>query len=69
MNVANKSQAMGYDKAAIKHLEQARALRPANAEILLRLAVLYKRTGDDELAAEANKALVASRSQASAKEE
>jgi Flp pilus assembly protein TadD len=69
MNVANKSQAMGYDKAAIKHLEQARALRPATAEILLRLAVLYKRTGDDELAAEANKALVAARSQASAKED
>jgi len=69
MNVANRSQAMGYDKAAIKHLEQARALRPATAEILLRLAVLYKRTGDDELAAEANKALVAARSEAKAKEE
>jgi len=69
MNVANKSQAMGYDKTAIKHLEQARALRPATAEILLRLAVLYKRMGNDELAAEANKALVAARSQANAKEE
>ena len=64
MNVANRSQAMGYDKTAIKHLEQARALRPATAEILLRLAVLYKRTGDDELAAEANTALTAVRSQA-----
>ena len=63
MNVANRSQAMGYDKTAIKHLEQARAMR-STAEILLRLAVLYKRTGNDELAAEANAALVAARSQA-----
>ena len=59
MNVANRSQTMRYDKVAIKHLEQARALRPATAEILLRLAVLYKRTGNDELAVEADKALVA----------
>jgi Tfp pilus assembly protein PilF len=66
MNVANRSQAMGYDKTAIQHLEQARALRPANAEILLRLTVLYKRTGNDELAAEANTALVAAKSQANA---
>ncbi|HSE18575.1 MAG TPA: tetratricopeptide repeat protein [Pyrinomonadaceae bacterium] len=63
MNVANRSQTMGYDKTAIKHLEEARVLRPT-AEILLRLAVLYKRTGNDELAAEANKALVAAKSQA-----
>jgi Tfp pilus assembly protein PilF len=66
INVANRSQAMGYDKTAIKHLEQARVLRPATAEILLRLAVLYKRTGNDELAADANKALVAAKSQANA---
>lgn len=64
INVANRSQSMGYDKVAIKHLEQARVLRPANAEILLRLAVLYKRAGNDALAAEANKALEAARSQA-----
>ena len=64
MNVANRSQAMGYDKTAIKHLEQARALHPATAEILLRLAVLYKRTGNEQLAAEANSALTAVRSQA-----
>jgi Flp pilus assembly protein TadD len=68
MNVANRSQAMGYEKTAIKHLEQARALRPATAEILLRLAVLYKRSGNDELAAEANKALVAVRTTARANE-
>lgn len=68
MNVANRSQAMGYDKTAIKHLEQARALRPTNAEILLRLTVLYKRTGNAELAAEANTAFVAAKSQAAAKE-
>ena len=64
MNVANRSQSMGYDKTAIKHLELARALRPATPEILLRLAVLYKRNGNEELAAEANKALVAAKSQA-----
>jgi tetratricopeptide (TPR) repeat protein len=64
MNVANRSQAMGYDKIAIKHLEAARTLRPATAEILLRLTVLYKRTGNDELAAEANTALTAVKSQA-----
>lgn len=68
MNVANRSQAMGYDKTAIKHLEHARVLRPANAEILLRLTVLYKRTGNDEMAAEANSALVAAKSQAAVKE-
>ena len=69
MNVANRSQAMGYDKTAIKHLEQARVLRPATAEIFLRLAVLYKRTGNDQLAAEANTALVAAKSQANATKE
>jgi Flp pilus assembly protein TadD len=68
MNVANRSQAMGYDKAAIKHLELARALRPATAEILLRLAVLYKRTGNEAMAAEANTALVAVKAQAAAQE-
>jgi Flp pilus assembly protein TadD len=66
MNVANRSQAMGYDKTAIRHLEQARTLRPATAEILLRLAVLYKRTGNEQLAAEANTALTAVKSQANA---
>ena len=69
INVANRSQAMGYDKTAIKHLEEARVLRPATAEVLLRLAVLYKRTGNDELAAEANKALVATKTQANATKE
>ena len=69
INVANRSQTMGYDKIAIKHLEQARVLRPATAEILLRLAVLYKRTGNEELAAEANAALVAAKSQANATKE
>ena len=69
INVANRSQTMGYDKIAIKHLEEARVLRPATAEILLRLAVLYKRTGNEELAEEANKALVATKSQANATKE
>ena len=69
INVANRSQTMGYDKIAIKHLEEARVLRPATAEVLLRLAVLYKRTGNDELAAEANAALVAAKSQANATRE
>ena len=64
MNVANRSQAMGYDKTAIKHLELARALRPTTAEILFRLAYLYKRTGNEMLAAEANSALIAVRSMA-----
>ncbi len=67
MNVANRSQAMGNDKIAIKHLEKARVLRPATAELLLRLAVLYRRNGNDELAAEANTALTAVRSQAAAR--
>lgn len=65
MNVANRSQAMGHDKTAIKHLEQARALRPSNAEILLRLVVLYKRTGNAEMAAETNAVLTATRQTAS----
>jgi Flp pilus assembly protein TadD len=69
INVANRSQAMGYDKTAIKHLEEARVLRPATAEVLLRLAVLYKRTGNDALAADANKALVAAKAQANATKE
>jgi len=65
MNVANRAQSMAYDKTAIKHLEKARALRPT-AEILLRLVVLYKRNGKDELAAEANTAFVAARATANA---
>ena len=69
INVANRSQAMGYDKIAIKHLEEARVLRPATAEMLLRLTVLYKRTGNEELAEEANKAFVATKSQANATKE
>ena len=68
MNVANRSQAMGYDKTAIKHLEQARTLRPTTAEILLRLTVLYKRAGNTELAAEANDALTAVKQTAAANE-
>lgn len=64
INVANRSQAMGYDKTAIKHLELARALRPTTAEVLFRLAYLYKRTGNDMLADEANSALVAVKSMA-----
>jgi tetratricopeptide (TPR) repeat protein len=64
MNVANRSQAMGYDKTAIKHLEQARVLRPTTAEVLFRLAYLYKRTGNDMLAAEADRALVSVRATA-----
>ena len=68
MNVANRSQTMGFDKTAIKHLEKARALRPTNAEILLRLVVLYKRTGNDQLAAEANTALTAVKQTAAAKD-
>ncbi len=67
MNVANRAQSMAYDKAAIKHLEAARALRPT-AEILLRLVVLYKRNDQDLLAAEANTALVAARATARTKE-
>lgn len=67
MNVANRAQSMSYEKAAIKHLEAARAIRPT-AEILLRLATLYKRTGQELLAAEANSAFVAATSTASAKE-
>ena len=64
MNVANRSQAMGYEKQALKHLEQARVLRPNTAEVLFRLAFLYKRAGDDTLAAEAERALVAVRATA-----
>jgi Tfp pilus assembly protein PilF len=67
MNVANRAQSMAYDKAAIKHLAAARALRPT-AEILLRLVVLYKRNGQDLLASEANTAFVAARATASAKQ-
>lgn len=67
MNVANRAQSMAYDKAAIKHLEAARALRPT-AEILLRLVVLYKRNGQELMASEANTALIAARATASAKE-
>jgi len=36
--------------------------------MLLRLAVLYKRTGNEQLAAEANSALTAARSEARNKE-
>ena len=68
MNVANRAQSMAYDKAAIKHLEAARALRPT-AEILLRLVVLYKRNHHDLLASEANTALIAARATANVTKE
>lgn len=57
MNVANRSQAMGYDKDAIKHLEAARAIQPNVAVIHLRLATLYSRTGKTEQALEARRSL------------
>ncbi len=68
MNVANRSQAMGYDKTAIRHLEQARALRPTAAEVLLQTGSSLQTNWQRELAAEANSALMAVRSTAAAKE-
>ena len=65
LNVANRLQALGYDKEAIKHLEQARAIKPNSRDILVRLISLYKRTGQNEQAEEARVQFVALTSVAS----
>jgi Tfp pilus assembly protein PilF len=66
LNVANRLQALGYDRDAIKHLELARAIQPNSREILVRLIALYKRTGQTEQEQEARSTFVALTSVASA---
>ena len=66
MNVANRLQAMGYEKEAIKHLELARAIQPNSREILVRLIALYRRTGRTEQAEEARTTFVSLTTVASA---
>jgi Flp pilus assembly protein TadD len=57
---------LGHDKEAIKHLEQARVLQPNNQDVLYPLTVLYTRYGRTEDAADANKALISTRTSATA---
>ena len=57
MNVAARLQLQGMYTAAIKHLEQARALRPKSTDILERLVALYDRTGRSNDALEARNSI------------
>jgi Flp pilus assembly protein TadD len=66
MNMATRLVRLGHDKEAIKHLEQARVLQPNNQDVLYPLTVLYTRYGRTEDAADANKALISTRTSATA---
>jgi Flp pilus assembly protein TadD len=68
MNMATRLVRLGHDKEAIKHLEKCRILQPSNLDVLYPLTVLYTRNGRPEDAEDANKALVATRASAAAKQ-
>jgi Flp pilus assembly protein TadD len=56
-NVAALLIRMGRDDKAVEHLEAARRLQPASANVLRQLAELYERTGDKAKADDARQAL------------
>jgi hypothetical protein len=66
LNLATRLQRVGEDKEAIKHLEIARSLQPANTAVLAELVAVYQRTGKSAEAAEANQALITLRTTATA---
>src|SRR5947209_18099837 len=56
-NVAALLIRVGRDDKAVEHLEAARRLQPASANVLRQLAELYERTGDKAKADDARQAL------------
>ena len=59
VNVAAQLSAHGEAKAAIKHLELARALKPNSADVLTKLVSLYDMTGRTSDAEMARRSIVA----------
>lgn len=69
LNVAARLERQGYSAEAIKHLEQARALKPNSTDILSRLVGLYDSTGRITEAQEARNSLTTLRALATAPKE
>lgn len=67
VNIAAQLWAHGEGKAAIQHLEAARAMRPNSAEVLARLVSMYDVTGRASDAEAARRSIVALRTFADAK--
>ena len=67
VNIASQLWAHGEGKAAIKHLETARAMRPNSAEVLAKLVSMYDVTGRASDAEAARRSIVALRTFADAK--
>jgi len=67
VNVAPQLWAHGEGKAAIQHLETARAMRPNSAEVLAKLVSMYDVTGRASDAEAARRSIVALRTFADAK--
>ena len=67
VNVAAQLWSHGEGKAAITHLEAARAMRPNSAEVLAKLASMYDVTGRASDAEVARRSIVALRTFAEAK--
>lgn len=57
LKIASSLEGRGRTKDAIKHLEKARALRPASTEVLLQLERLYQSSGQNEKAQAARQSL------------
>ncbi len=68
LNMATQLQSKGYAKDAIKHLEQAQAVRPNSVEALTKLVALYELTGRPTDAENARRSLVALKTFADAKQ-
>lgn len=69
LNLAARLERQGYSAAAIKHLEQARTLKPTSTEILARLVALYDFAGRTTEAQEARNSLTTLRALATTPKE
>ncbi len=66
MNIAAQLQQHGHAKEAIKHLEQAQALKPNSTDVLNKLVSLYEMTGRLSDAETARRSLIALKTSAEA---
>lgn len=62
LNIATRLQRLGRFNEAIKHLEEARTLKPKSTDILARLVALYDHTGRANDAQEARNSITSLRS-------
>jgi Flp pilus assembly protein TadD len=69
INMAAQLQNQARAQLAIKHLEQARALRPTSTDVLTKLVALYELTGRPTDAENARRTLLANKSFAGANKE